>query len=727
MGAVHRADHRSRRIQPDAGRLGVRNHGERQHRRRVDGAGPRRAPDPCAGRRRRAREARAQGVSAPDSAGARRVLLVGWDACDWRLAGPPAERGALACLSGLIDRGSIGDLEGAFPLLAAPLWTSIATGMRPDRHAVTADVACDAETGDWIAVSSRQRREKALWNIVTQAGKRSIVVHWPASHPAERIAGTCIDDRFVQPVGAADASWPVPGGSVHPGGAEERLRSLRVHPAELGVEEMEAFLPYLRRTSLAEDARPVQVAAAVAETASIHAVATDLLEREPWDFAAIRYPLLGRLAAFTSYRGRGGQDMPDEERAKYGHVIDASLRLLDAMLARLVELAGSDVSIVLVSDRGLADGDGAASAAASTEPGPRWHRPTGLVVVAGPHARRDHLVHGASVLDVAPTVLALLGLPAGRDMPGRVLSEALEASAPEHRIATWNAAPGEDGRHPDGRSPDPWEASAAIRHLVSLGYATMTPEEERRRRGLDALAELARAAAQADAADWTGAVESMRRGCALVPDAPILRIRLAACLVAAGRHAEGRDIAERERGGGEVGRYAELVLGMIAIAEQRPDEAAARFAAAGSDHGGDAFLHCQLALAHVRLGRLEDAERALDAARAMDRSHPPVALAAAMLRIEQGRLEEAADEALAAIGMRYRWPAAHCVLGIALAKLGRLADASRALGTSISQQPSAEAHEWMAVVLAHSDWGVEAIQEHRRQARLLRMGTSRGT
>lgn len=665
-------------------------------------------------------------MSAPDSAAARRVLLVGWDACDWRLAGPPAERGELACLNGLIERGSIGDLEGAFPLLAAPLWTSIATGMRADRHALTADVACDAATGDWMPVSSRMRRGKAVWNIATQAGKRSIVVHWPASHPAEPIAGTCVDDRFVQPVGAVDAPWPVPGGSVHPEVATERLRALRVHPAELGVEEMEAFLPHLRRTSLADDTRPAQVAAAVAETASIHAVATDLLGREPWDFAAIRYPLLGRLAAFTRYRGRGAPDASDEDRAKYGCVIGASLRLLDAMLARLVELAGNDVSIVLASDCGLMDGDGAALAAAGTEPGPRWHRPTGLVAVAGPSARHDHLVHGASLLDVTPTVLALLGLPAGQDMPGRVLSEALDDSVAARRIATWNAEAGQDGRHRMAEDPDSWEASAAVRHLVSLGYATMTPEEEQRRRGLDALAELARAAAHADAADWDSAVESMRRACALLPDAPILRIRLAACLVAAGNHAESRAIAERERGGGEVARYAELVLGFIAMAEQRPEEAAARFSAAGSDHGGDPFLDCQLAHANLRLGRLPDAERALDAARAADRSHPPAALVAAMLRIEQGRLEEAVDEALAAIGMRFRWPAAHCVLGIALTKLGRFADASRALGTSISQQPSAEAHEWMAVVLAHSDWSVEAIQEHRGRARLLRTGTSRG-
>jgi arylsulfatase A-like enzyme len=51
--------------------------------------------------------------------------------------------------------------------------------------------------------------------------------------------------------------------------------------------------------------------------------------------------------------------------------------------------------------------------------------------VAGGPSRRDHVLAGVAgggaqaphVLDVAPTVLALLGLPVAEDMPGRVLEE----------------------------------------------------------------------------------------------------------------------------------------------------------------------------------------------------------------------------------------------------------------------------------------------------------------
>jgi hypothetical protein len=45
----------------------------------------------------------------------------------------------------------------------------------------------------------------------------------------------------------------------------------------------------------------------------------------------------------------------------------------------------------------------------------------GIIILSGKHIKQDHLIGHASVLDVTPTVLALMGLPIGADMDGRVL------------------------------------------------------------------------------------------------------------------------------------------------------------------------------------------------------------------------------------------------------------------------------------------------------------------
>src|SRR6185369_13621730 len=66
----------------------------------------------------------------------RRLLLVGWDGADWKLITPLLDRGELPCLNALIDRGVMGKLSSAAPLVSPLLWTSLATGKRADKHGI---------------------------------------------------------------------------------------------------------------------------------------------------------------------------------------------------------------------------------------------------------------------------------------------------------------------------------------------------------------------------------------------------------------------------------------------------------------------------------------------------------------------------------------------------------------------------------------------------------------
>ena len=54
------------------------------------------------------------------------------------------------------------------------------------------------------------------------------------------------------------------------------------------------------------------------------------------------------------------------------------------------------------------------------------HRMEGVLVAAGPPFRPGATPEQASLLDIAPTILHLLGVPVPDDMDGRVLSEILD-------------------------------------------------------------------------------------------------------------------------------------------------------------------------------------------------------------------------------------------------------------------------------------------------------------
>src|SRR3954468_6675775 len=147
---------------------------------------------------------------------ARKVLLIGWDAADWRIIRPLVAAGDLPHLANLIAVGASGNLASLRPMLSPMLWTSVATGKRPHKHGVHGFTEPRPEGGGIRAVASTSRTTKAVWNILTQAGLRSHCVNWNASHPAEPIAGVCVSDRFAVTPPGPGLLWPLADGAVHP-------------------------------------------------------------------------------------------------------------------------------------------------------------------------------------------------------------------------------------------------------------------------------------------------------------------------------------------------------------------------------------------------------------------------------------------------------------------------------------------------------------------------------
>jgi predicted AlkP superfamily phosphohydrolase/phosphomutase len=94
------------------------------------------------------------------------------------------------------------------------------------------------------------------------------------------------------------------------------------------------------------------------------------------------------------------------------------------------------------------------------------HRPVGIFVGAGPR-----MAHGSagemSLMDVAPTCLALLGQPVPGDMDGHVASDAIStAFLAENPVRT----SGETGERSEASEYSDDEAAAVAAHLKDLGY-----------------------------------------------------------------------------------------------------------------------------------------------------------------------------------------------------------------------------------------------------------------
>src|SRR5262249_29679425 len=140
-------------------------------------------------------------------------------------------------------------------------------------------------------------------------------------------------------------------------------------------------------------------------------------------------------------------------------------------LERLLDLAGPETTVILCSDHGFESGSQRPRGAPREPAGPAvWHRQYGIFVIAGPGVKRDERIYGASLIDVAPTILTLFDLPIGEDMDGRPLLEAFEVPPKVETIPSWEKIQGEAGLHSPGQQLDIDQANELMQQFAALGY-----------------------------------------------------------------------------------------------------------------------------------------------------------------------------------------------------------------------------------------------------------------
>lgn len=399
-----------------------------------------------------------------------RLLLIGWDSADWRLLRPLLQQGKLPHLQGLLNAGVSGNLATLQPVLSPMLWTSIATGKRAHKHGILGFIEPDPVTGHVRPVTTLSRKTKAIWNILSQSGRRCNVVGWWPSHPAEPINGVMVSNHFQPAVAPPESPWPVRPGAVHPTRLINHLAPLRLHPLEVNGDTLLPFVPEAAKIDQTKDHRLAGLAKIIAENAGVHAVATGIMPLEPWDFMAVYYDGLDHFGhGFMRYHPPRQPDVSPGDFELFSGVMEAACRFHDAMLGVLLRLAGPDTRVLLVSDHGFHP-DHLRPQTISAEPaGPALeHRAYGIFVMAGPGIPAGTTLPGASLLDIVPTILQSFGLPAGEDMDGKVLP--VFSHPPRPRIPSWDAVPGEAGLHPPQARLEVDDNASAIRQLVALGY-----------------------------------------------------------------------------------------------------------------------------------------------------------------------------------------------------------------------------------------------------------------
>ena len=408
----------------------------------------------------------------------RRVALIGFSGLDDQILRPLALGGEAPAFAELYRNGGYRPLKTLSSGLSPPIWASFATGVKPAAHGIhgskkrrplgtaldlgwirrtpdgfgTVAILRGLEKMGWIEtrpLSAVDRRAPALWQIGSEAGLRSSVVGWMHTWPAEPIGGTWISDRAFAAVSlqrsrASDASLPgsepmsLPLGSVW--ASSERgicspepaclklLHGLSTGQASLNSSSSADF--YLQENQFYLDSLRRLSGISIQELTFFYSYLPDFVNH--------------RMTPLELERVRAGIYETDTEK-----MVRRIYLAVDRTLQSLLEALGPDSSVFVVSDFGidlLKEGKARRVSHAHGPDGVFFYRSGGRI------SNLHELLPGrVDIYDVAPTILALVGVDAPIEMTGRPMANLVRAELTAAAISptfccdavsTWPVAPG---------------------------------------------------------------------------------------------------------------------------------------------------------------------------------------------------------------------------------------------------------------------------------------------
>jgi len=270
-------------------------------------------------------------VTAPN----RKLLIIGLDSAPPELV---FDRflSDLPNIRALVDAGICGPLESTVPPITVPAWASMMTGKDPGTLGVYGlRNRIDRSYRPMRVADSRWVREPTLWDLVSEAGLRSILVGIPQTYPVRPVNG-CLVSSFLTPDTRAEFTYP----------PELRHEVERIAPGYL------LDVPDFRTDDRGRVLRQIYEM-----TAQRFRLTRHLITSRPWDLAVHVEMGTDRINhAFWRYLDEFHRK--HDPASPYRHAIRDYYRYLDREIGELIGVAGPEAAVMLVSDHGAKRIDG---------------------------------------------------------------------------------------------------------------------------------------------------------------------------------------------------------------------------------------------------------------------------------------------------------------------------------------------------------------------------------
>lgn len=251
-----------------------------------------------------------------------RVVVIGIDGTPYSLITRLMDEGRLPHLSALVQQGHIQSLNSVYPTVSSVAWSTYMTGVNPAQHRIFGFVDRELGSYETFIPTASHMRAPALWEKLSDIGKRVVVMNVPVTFPPKVVKGILISG-FLSP--SLDRA-------TYPASVSRELKAmgyrLDIDPWKEG-ESKEKLLEDLRLT-LARRAE-----------AMIH-----LMDNEPWDFFQCHIMETDRLHHFL------WEDMITSD-PKYSLAFYDCYAQIDEVLGQMAQRLDDRTTLIVLSDHGF--------------------------------------------------------------------------------------------------------------------------------------------------------------------------------------------------------------------------------------------------------------------------------------------------------------------------------------------------------------------------------------
>ncbi len=386
-----------------------------------------------------------------------KVVVFGIDGLEWGMVeelGPQA----MPNLHALRDAGVWGTVEATSPVMSPIIWTSVVSGYPGEVHGVAGWT-----DGRAHAFNASDVRVMRIWDVASAQGLDSLVVGWLMTWPAQPIQGQMLSERLVWsfPMNK-DPSDPLLSfsrsqhedlaGLASPPELAERAAALlpqdawiEQHPLAYQVREYGAPFHPMLRDELHVRVFEQEWVGSDADLGLVYINGADQVSHLYWSYQDEGAAKLMELQpeehsrqARLEMQGSSRRAVPYSEApitaaqiAAGAEFVPDYYRYIDTLVGRVLDVVDLETTTLLIcSDHGFKLG-------AKHPLVGGGHSRRSAVLWAGAGVDAQASIPEGTVLDVGPTLYALLGLPAARDWSGRVQGSVFPDLAEVQPVETW--------------------------------------------------------------------------------------------------------------------------------------------------------------------------------------------------------------------------------------------------------------------------------------------------